>query len=247
MSLLETHDVKVRFGGNVALDDVSISVEPGSVTGLIGPNGAGKTTLFNTITGLQPLTSGKIIFNGRDVTKEPPHKRTRMGLARTFQRLELFTSLSVRDNVRVAGEIRNRWNFRTTNMNVNAETDRIIALVGLNDVADREVGEIPTGQARVVELARALMIQPTLLLLDEPASGQTEDETEQFGALLRDLAHNDGLGICLVEHDMALVMNVCETIHVLDFGRMIASGPAEAIRSNAAVIDAYLGTPESAL
>ena len=244
MPLLETIGVKVRFGGNIALDDVSISVEAGSVTGLIGPNGAGKTTLFNTITGLQPLTGGKIIFNDKDVTKEPPHKRTRMGLARTFQRLELFTTLSVRDNVRVAGEIRNHWSLRTTKMDVNAETDRIISLVGLSDVADREVGEIPTGKARVVELARALMIQPTLVLLDEPASGQTEEETGQFGQLLRDLA-GEGLGICLVEHDMSLVMQVCETIHVLDFGRMIASGSAESVRNNPTVIDAYLGAPES--
>ncbi|MEJ6511867.1 MAG: ABC transporter ATP-binding protein [Actinomycetota bacterium] len=244
MPLLETIGVKVRFGGNIALDDVSISVEAGSVTGLIGPNGAGKTTLFNTITGLQPLTSGQIIFNDKDVTKEPPHKRTRMGLARTFQRLELFTTLSVRDNVRVAGEIRNRWSLRTPKMDVNAETDRIISLVGLSDVADREVGEIPTGKARVVELARALMIQPTLVLLDEPASGQTEEETEQFGRLLRDLT-GEGLGICLVEHDMSLVMQVCETIHVLDFGRMIASGSAESVRNNPTVIDAYLGAPES--
>jgi branched-chain amino acid transport system ATP-binding protein len=244
MPLLETIGVKVRFGGNIALDDVSISVEAGSVTGLIGPNGAGKTTLFNTITGLQPLTGGQIIFNDKDVTKEPPHKRTRMGLARTFQRLELFTTLSVRDNVRVAGEIRNRWSLRTPKMDVNAETDRIISLVGLGDVADREVGEIPTGKARVVELARALMIQPTLVLLDEPASGQTEEETEQFGQLLRDLA-GEGLGICLVEHDMALVMQVCQTIHVLDFGRMIASGTAESVRNNPTVIDAYLGAPES--
>ena len=244
MPLLETIGVKVRFGGNIALDDVSISVEAGSVTGLIGPNGAGKTTLFNTITGLQALTSGQIIFNDKDVTKEPPHKRTRMGLARTFQRLELFTTLSVRDNVRVAGEIRNHWSLRTTKMDVNAETDRIISLVGLSDVADREVGEIPTGKARVVELARALMIQPTLVLLDEPASGQTEEETGQFGQLLRDLA-GEGLGICLVEHDMSLVMQVCETIHVLDFGRMIASGSAESVRNNPTVIDAYLGAPES--
>ena len=244
MSLLETVDVKVKFGGNVALNDVSISVEAGSVTGLIGPNGAGKTTLFNTITGLQALTSGQIIFNDKDVTKEPPHKRTRMGLARTFQRLELFTTLSVRDNIRVAGEIRNRWSLRTPKMDVNAETDRIISLVGLSDVADREVGEIPTGKARVVELARALMIQPTLVLLDEPASGQTEEETGQFGQLLRDLA-GEGLGICLVEHDMSLVMQVCETIHVLDFGRMIASGSAESVRNNPTVIDAYLGAPES--
>jgi len=244
MPLLETIGVKVRFGGNIALDDVSISVEAGSVTGLIGPNGAGKTTLFNTITGLQPLTGGQIIFNDKDVTKEPPHKRTRMGLARTFQRLELFTTLSVRDNIRVAGEIRNRWSLRTSKMDVNAETDRIISLVGLSDVADREVGEIPTGKARVVELARALMIQPTLVLLDEPASGQTEEETGQFGQLLRDLA-GEGLGICLVEHDMSLVMQVCETIHVLDFGRMIASGSAESVRNNPTVINAYLGAPES--
>lgn len=245
MPLLETRGVKVRFGGNVALDDVSISVEPASVTGLIGPNGAGKTTLFNCITGLQSLTGGKVFFNDRDVTKLPPHKRTRMGLARTFQRLELFTSLSVRDNVRVAGEIRNRWSIRSPRLDARTETERVLELVGLTAVADREVGEIPTGQARVVELARALMIQPTLLLLDEPASGQTEEETEQFGHLLRKLAREDGLGICLVEHDMALVMNVCETIHVLDFGRIIASGSAESVRNDPAVIDAYLGAPES--
>lgn len=170
-----------------------------------------------------------------------------MGLARTFQRLELFTSLSVRENVLVAGEIRNRWGLRTPKMNAKAEAERIIDLVGLREVADREVGLIPTGQARVVELARALMIQPTVLLLDEPASGQTEDETEQFGQLLKDLARNDGLGICLVEHDMSLVMKVCETIHVLDFGRVISSGPAEQVRNDPAVIDAYLGTVESAL
>jgi branched-chain amino acid transport system ATP-binding protein len=246
MPLLETVDVKVRFGGNVALDDVSISVEPGTVTGLIGPNGAGKTTLFNVITGLQPLSSGKVLLNDKDVTKVAPHKRARQGLARTFQRLELFTSLSVRDNVLVAGEIRNRWGRGVKRLNAPQEADRIIELVGLGEVADREVGEIPTGQARVVELARALMLQPTLLLLDEPASGQTEDETEAFGHLLKKLA-SDGLGICLVEHDMSLVMNVCEIIHVLEFGRIIASGDAESVRTDPAVIDAYLGSPESAV
>jgi branched-chain amino acid transport system ATP-binding protein len=247
MPLLETVGVKVRFGGNVALDDVSITVEPGSVTGLIGPNGAGKTTLFNAITGLQPLSEGRIMLNGADVTKLAPHKRARLGLARTFQRLELFTSLSVRENVLVAGEIRNRWGRGTKRLDAWAEADRIIELVGLGAVADREVGEIPTGQARVVELARALMLQPTLLLLDEPASGQTEDETEAFGQLLRTLAAEDGLGICLVEHDMSLVMEVCATIHVLEFGRLIASGTGEEVRNDEAVIEAYLGSPESAL
>lgn len=245
MSLLETVAVQVRFGGNVALDDVSITVEPGTVTGLIGPNGAGKTTLFNVITGLQPLTSGRVLLNGRDVTKLAPHKRARQGLARTFQRLELFTSLTVRDNVLVAGEIRNRWGRGVKRLNAEKEADRIIELVGLSEVADREVGEIPTGQARVVELGRALMLHPTLLLLDEPASGQTEEETEAFGVLLGQLAA-EGLGICLVEHDMALVMNVCETIHVLEFGRIIASGDAESVRNDPAVIDAYLGSEEGA-
>jgi branched-chain amino acid transport system ATP-binding protein len=246
MPLLETIDVKVRFGGNVALDDVSISVEPATITGLIGPNGAGKTTLFNAITGLQSLSGGSVMLNGKDVTKLAPHKRARQGLARTFQRLELFTSLSVRDNVRVAGEIRNRWGVGGGKRHdPNADADRIIEMVGLSEVASREVGEIPTGQARVVELARALMIRPTLLLLDEPASGQTEEETEAFGQLLGKLATEDGLGICLVEHDMALVMDVCETIHVLEFGRIISSGSAEHVRNDPVVIDAYLGAPES--
>ena len=143
MPLLETIDVNVRFGGNVALDDVSISVEPGTVTGLIGPNGAGKTTLFNAITGLQSVSGGRVMLNGKDVTKVAPHKRARQGLARTFQRLELFTSLSVRDNVRVAGEIRNRWGVGGGRFDANAEADRIIELVGLGEVADREVGPDP--------------------------------------------------------------------------------------------------------
>jgi branched-chain amino acid transport system ATP-binding protein len=241
---LETHDVTMGFGGHTALDAVSIAIQPGHVTGLIGPNGAGKTTLFNVITGLLSPTRGAVRFDDRDITTDPPHKRAKLGLARTFQRLELFTSLSVRDNVRVAGEIRNSWSLRQK-MDCRAEAARVIEMVGLADVADREVSEIPTGQARVVELARALMINPSMLLLDEPASGQTEEETATFGLLLQRLAHEDGLGVCLVEHDMSLVMHVCETIHVLEFGRLIASGEADVVRNDPAVIDAYLGAPES--
>jgi len=244
VTALETVGVTLRFGGHAALSDVSLAVETGHITGLIGPNGAGKTTLFNVITGLLSPNEGRVLFDGREITREPPHKRAKRGVARTFQRLELFTSLSVRDNVRVAGEIRNSWALRN-NMDCGAEADRIIELVGLRDVADRDVAEIPTGQARVVELARALMIQPTMVLLDEPASGQTEEETVAFGRLLQRLAKEDGLGICLVEHDMSLVMDVCETIHVLEFGRVIASGTPDAVRNDPAVIDAYLGTPES--
>jgi branched-chain amino acid transport system ATP-binding protein len=241
MALLETHDILVAFGGNRALDEISLEVEAGKVTGLIGPNGAGKTTMFNVVTGLLAPGAGKVQLDGKDITKLPPHKRAQLGLARTFQRLELFTSLTVRDNIRVAGEIRNHWGLGD-NLDASVEAERVIELVGLQEVADREVSEIPTGTARVVELGRALMTKPRVLLLDEPASGQTEQETRAFGALLRRLVE-DGLAICLVEHDMALVMEVCEVIHVLDYGRMIAVGSPEEIRSNQAVIEAYLGAP----
>ncbi len=241
MAHLEARGISVRFGGKAALNDTTVLVERGAVTGLIGPNGAGKTTLFNVVCGLLAPDSGEVTLDGADVTSKPPHRRARHGLARTFQRLELFTSLTVRDNIRVGGDIHNRWNRGRGD--TAAETERIIELTGLSAIAGREVSEIPTGQARVVELARALMTKPTALLLDEPAAGQTEAETEAFGRLLRQLAA-DGLAICLVEHDMSLVMDVCESIHVLDYGRTIAVGPPDQVRDDPAVIEAYLGTPE---
>ncbi|HEX3564651.1 MAG TPA: ABC transporter ATP-binding protein [Acidimicrobiales bacterium] len=243
MALLEVSDISVSFGGNQVLDQVSLSVEAGTVTGLIGPNGAGKTTLFNVITGLLDPKGGRIILDDRDVTKAGPAVRARRGLSRTYQQLELFTSLSVRDNVRVAGEIRNAWG-RRFRINVKAETDRVMGLLGLEEVADREVGELPTARARIIEVARALMTKPRVLLLDEPASGQTESETADFGRLLTQLAKEDDLAICLVEHDVSLVMGVCATIHVLDYGSIIATGPPEQIRLEPAVIDAYLGSTE---
>jgi branched-chain amino acid transport system ATP-binding protein len=239
MSLLETRGIAVRFGGNLALDDVSLSIEPGEVTGLIGPNGAGKTTLFNCITGMQTVGAGRVVFRGTDVTRAAPGRRARMGMARTFQRLELFLSLSVRDNIRVAGDIV-RANTRRR-LDVRAETERVLELAGLTDIADHNVATIPTGRARVVEVARALMTRPRLLLLDEPASGQTEAETQRFADLIRELAAG-GTGVCLVEHDLPLVMSTCTTVHVLDQGRLIASGTPEKVRSDPAVIDAYLGS-----
>jgi branched-chain amino acid transport system ATP-binding protein len=245
MSHLEARGVSVRFGGKAALVRTTVSVESGKVTGLIGPNGAGKTTLFNVICGLLRPQAGQVVLGGRDVTGAPPHRRARLGLARTFQRLELFTSLTVRDNIRVGGDIRNRWGAVPWRRGADPgeETDRVIELTGLGAIADRQVSEIPTGQARVVELARALMTRPSALLLDEPAAGQTEEETIAFGGLLRRLA-GDGLAVCLVEHDMSLVMDVCETIHVLDYGRTIAVGSPESVRSDPAVVEAYLGTPD---
>ena len=230
MAHLEARNVSVRFGGKAALHQTTVTVDRGAVTGLIGPNGAGKTTLFNVVCGLLRPNAGEVVLDGEHITGAPPHRRARHGLARTFQRLELFTSLSVRDNMRRGAD-------------ASAETERVIELCGLGAIADRAVSEIPTGQARVVELARALMTKPSALLLDEPAAGQTEAETVAFGRLLRQLA-GDGLAICLVEHDMSLVMDVCETIHVLDYGRTIAVGTPEAVRADPAVVEAYLGTPE---
>jgi branched-chain amino acid transport system ATP-binding protein len=242
MSVLEVSGVSMSFGGAKVLSDVSIAVPSGSVTGLIGPNGAGKTTLFNVVSGLLTPKSGRVRMDGRDVTKAGPAVRARRGLARTYQRLELFTSLTVRDNIRVAGEIRNTWG-RRGRIDVGAEADRTIELVGLSDVADREVSELPTARARVVEVARALMTQPKVLLLDEPASGQTEHETRVFGQLLRQLVAERGLAICLVEHDVSLVMGTCELIYVLDYGEIIASGQPEDVKNDPVVVNAYLGAP----
>lgn len=238
-ALLHVDGVTVKFGGTTAVDDVSLSLEAGTITGLIGPNGAGKTTLFNVVTGMQRPTAGGVLFDGTDITRRGPAKRAHLGIARTFQRLELFLTLSVRDNVRVAGDIvksRNRGSY-----DVAAETDRLLELTGLTAIADKEVSDIPTGRARVVEVARALMTRPRLLLLDEPASGQTEQETEEFAEMLRGLA-GSGLGVCLVEHDLPLVMGLCSTIHVLDQGRLISSGTPHEVRASPEVVAAYIGS-----
>ena len=238
MPRLEVRGVGVRFGGNVALDDVSLSADGGRITGLIGPNGAGKTTLFNVITGLLPPTSGNVAVDGSDITRLNPHKRARRGLARTFQRLELFTMLTVRENVRVAADIHRRWS--RDKEDPATRTDEIIGRIGLQSVADVRVTALPTGQGRLVELGRALACKPTVLLLDEPASGQDDSETEQFARLLRELAE-EGVAVVLVEHDVQLVMAVCDIISVLDFGRMIAKGTPAEIQTDDAVLAAYLG------
>jgi branched-chain amino acid transport system ATP-binding protein len=241
--LLETRDVTVRFGGNTAVDSVSLTVDEGRITGLIGPNGAGKTTMFNTVTGLQRPASGRVLLDGADITGLSPARRARRGMARTFQRLELFLSLSVRDNVRVAGDVLRATTRRR--FDLDEATDRVLERTGLTDIAGRDVSDIPIGRARVVEVARALMTSPRVLLLDEPASGQTERETEAFAEMLTGLAA-EGLAICLVEHDLPLVMELCSTIHVLDYGALIASGTPAQIQESPQVIAAYIGTEEVA-
>jgi branched-chain amino acid transport system ATP-binding protein len=238
-SLLEVRSVTVRFGGNVALTNVDLDASPGRVTGLIGPNGAGKTTLFNVICGLQRPDSGRIRIDGRDVTRLLPYKRARAGLARTFQRLELFTLLDVRSNIRVAADIERRHR-RDRSIDPAKVADEIIERVGLQAVAQARVDQLPTGQARLVEVGRALASRPRVLLLDEPASGQDESETEAFATLLRDLAA-DGLAVVLVEHDVRLVLRVSDEVCVLDFGEVLAVGTPAEIQTNDAVIAAYLG------
>jgi branched-chain amino acid transport system ATP-binding protein len=243
MSTFEVTGVSVRFGGNLALSEVSLQAESGQVTGLIGPNGAGKTTLFNVISGLQGCTEGQVQLDGRDLTRLSPTKRARLGLARTFQRLELFSMLSVRENVAVAADIHRRWSG--SKVDVDAQTDEILERIGLAEMADLRVTAVPTGQARLVELGRALACEPKVLLLDEPAAGQDDQETERFAALLRQLA-TEGVAVILVEHDMKLVMDVCDVIHVLNYGRMLAVGTPDEIRNHDAVRDAYLGQPAGA-
>jgi branched-chain amino acid transport system ATP-binding protein len=236
--VLRTEDVDVVFGGLQALNSVSIHAERGQITGLIGPNGAGKTTLFNVITGLQTPTKGQVFLEGRDVTRQGVHKRARGGIARTFQKLEAFNSLSARDNVLVAAE----KNHRRGDPSPADRTDEILAGVGLSDVADITVGTLPTGTARLVELARALATGPSVLLLDEASSGLTEEETEAVGRLLQIVAAEHNLAVLLVEHDMSFVMNICAHLHVLDFGQIIASGNPDEIQADEQVRSAYLGT-----
>ena len=235
MALLEIRQIMVRFGGVMAVGGVDLDVQAGKITGLIGPNGAGKTTLFNVISGMQDPTAGMVSVNGVDISHESPHRRAKRGLARTFQRLELFASLTVRDNVRVAAELASLTNIDST-------VNRLLEKVGVSHLADKTAGELPTGSARLVEIARALATGPQLLLLDEPASGLDESESDRLGTLLRELTE-DGLGVLLVEHDMSLVMRVCDSIYVLDLGMIIAHGTPEYIQHDPQVLQAYLGAP----
>jgi branched-chain amino acid transport system ATP-binding protein len=239
VTLLQVAEVSVSFGGVNALTDVNLDVDAGSVTGLIGPNGAGKTTLFNVVSGLQVPDAGHVLFEGEDITGLRPYQRARLGLGRTFQRLEVFGSLTVRDNIRVAAEILKDWNREAPNPGEVA--DAVLDRVNLSAVAGERADELPTGMARLVELGRALAIRPKLLLLDEPSSGLDEYETDELSRLLSELA-SQGLGVLLVEHDVEFVMRVCRIVHVLDFGKILAVGRASEIQRSAAVQAAYLGS-----
>jgi ABC-type branched-subunit amino acid transport system ATPase component len=248
---LVAHGITKRFGGLIAVNDVSLTVAPGQVTSLIGPNGAGKTTLFNCLTGNLAADVGNVRLDDLDLTYLTPDARSRAGLGRTFQRLEVFTGLTVFENLQVAYEVQQPravwrgvlWPGRDNDPSVAEAVDSVLRLLGLSELAGVTAGSLSTGLLRLVELGRALCTNPRVVLLDEPGSGLDTEETSRLERILKRLAE-EGLSILLVEHDVELVMDLSSTIYVMDFGQLIANGTPEEISKNDAVRAAYLGVDE---
>jgi branched-chain amino acid transport system ATP-binding protein len=243
VGLLELNGVTRRFGGIVALDDVSLEVAEGEIAGLIGPNGAGKTTAFNVITRLYTPDGGSVRYDGRDLLRVPVHRIARLGIARTFQNLELARHMSVLDNVLVGAHA--RIGFRGEG-SARADARALLDYTGLGELADRPAGGLPFGTLKRIELARALAGKPRLLLLDEPAGGLNHEEVGELAELIRAVRRDFRLTILLVEHHMNLVMSVSDRVTVLNFGRTIAAGAPKDIQADQAVIEAYLGAPAAA-
>ena len=243
-------DLTVRFGGLVAVDNVSMHAAAGAATGLIGPNGAGKTTTFNAMAGTVAAASGSVRLGDHRLDGLSPARRAQLGLGRTFQRMELFDSMTVRENVTAGPEMRmaglHSWTHvastRARDAELRARTDAAIDRCGIGELAARSVSDLSTGQRRLVELARAIASAFDFLLLDEPSSGLDPTETERFIAILRSVIDDEGIGLLVVEHDMALVRALCSTIYVLDFGELLCHGPAAEVLGSDIVRAAYLGT-----
>jgi len=250
--LLAARDVTMHFGGIVALDGITLDIEPGRIVGLIGPNGAGKTTLFNCLSRLYTPSSGDIRFAGQSILRLPAHRVAGIGIGRTFQNLALFRGLSVLDNVRIGCHARGRSDYlsdalrlpwsRRGEITVRETAEEIIGYLGLDAVASRPVGDLPFGTQKRVELARALATHPKLLLLDEPASGLNHEEVSTLGETIRRIRNERELTILLVEHHMGLVMSISDKVIALNFGRRIAEGTPSEVQANPEVVAAYLGS-----
>lgn len=250
MSILTVENLRIAFGGVVAIDGVSFSVERNEIFALIGPNGAGKTTLFNMVSGIYLPENGRIILAGEDVTRLAPHELARRGMSRTFQNLQVFFRMTVAENVMVGRHLHEKRNVlahlftlpsvHAQNRATRAEAEHLLQLVGLAGVADRPASSLSYGALKRLEIARALASEPKILLLDEPAAGCNPVETEEIDAVIKTVAAQ-GVTVVLVEHDMRLVMRISNRIHVLDRGRTLAEGRADEVRANPAVISAYLG------
>lgn len=251
MDILVLDSISQEFGGLRALDSVNLSIEEQEIFGIIGPNGAGKTTLFNIITGIYVPTEGQLIFKGHCLNNTPAYEIARLGIGRTFQNIRLFNKLSVLDNVRVGSHGVTKTGFfsgmlglpaaRREERDILASSRQLLELVGLDNKEQEYAANLSYGEQRRLEIARAMALKPALLLLDEPAAGMNAGEKEDLMGLIRQIRNERQLTIILVEHDMNLVMNICERIAVLDYGRKIAQGTPDEIRNNERVIESYLG------
>ena len=256
LPVLDVRNLGIDFGGLTAVDGFNITVGPTEISGLIGPNGAGKTTIFNLLTGVYQPTRGSVLINGVDIKGMPTHKVNRLGIARTFQNIRLFTDMTALDNVKVGMHHAIKCSFLSSLLHLpsyykaekkaNEKAMELLDFMGLADVADVKAGSLPYGVQRRLEIVRALATNPSIILLDEPAAGMNPSETAELMHQIRRIRDTFHIAIFLIEHDMNLVMNVCEAIAVVNYGRLIAKGTPDEIRANPAVIEAYLGKEDSA-